>query len=376
MKPVKWQRVSKILICCLLLTAAFFYRDSLAEIFQGIRQAEPAAVLMSAMLSMAAYFVEGMTIACMAGAVIPSGFCERDLPLRPRSQACAVQDPAWAEAPPNENAGQAGPLSVRQGIRITFLCEFYRMITLGNGSGFAEIHYLHKNGMEAGSAAVLTMIQYMLKRTAVMLLGTFGFAVLWREGDTRAVCREYALFMAAGCGVTAGVILVFTALALSDRVASWAERLLEQLSRKLPSWEKRFSKWKEQIRLLNRSGKDFLKQKRRSLCALALQIVKMLLFYSIPASLLFGKTGISFAESILLMAVAYMLSGIIPAPSGAGALEFVFLLFFSRFTDSGRALSVILLFRFATWVLPFGIGGGLMAAGRRKEAKDNPIQNG
>ena len=57
MKPVKWQRVSKILIFCLLLAAAFFYRDSLAEIFQGIRQAEPAAVLMSAMLSMAAYFV-------------------------------------------------------------------------------------------------------------------------------------------------------------------------------------------------------------------------------------------------------------------------------------------------------------------------------
>ena len=379
MKPVKWQQVSKILIFCLLLTAAFFYRDSLAEIFQGIRQAEPAAVLMSAMLSMAAYFVEGMTIACMAGAVIPSGFYERDLPLRPRPQACAVQDPVRAEAL-HENAGQkerqAGPLSIRQGIRITFLCEFYRMITLGNGSGFAEIHYLHKNGMEAGSATVLTMIQYMLKRTAVMLLGTFGFAVLWREGDTRAVCREYALFMAAGCGVTAGVILVFTALALSDRIASWAERLLEMLTRKLTSWEKRFSKWKEQIRLLNRSGKDFLKQKRRSLCALALQIVKMLLFYSIPASLLFVTTGISFAESILLMAVAYMLSGIIPAPSGAGALEFVFLLFFSHFTDSGRALSVILLFRFATWVLPFGIGGGLMAAGRRKEAKDNPIQNG
>ena len=119
MKPVKWQRVSKILIFCLLLAAAFFYRDSLAEIFQGIRQAEPAAVLMSAMLSMAAYFVE------------------RDSPLRPQSQARTVQDPVRAEAL-DENAGQkegqAGSLSIRQGIRITFLCEFYRMITLGNGS--------------------------------------------------------------------------------------------------------------------------------------------------------------------------------------------------------------------------------------------------
>lgn len=375
MKPVKWQQVSKILIFCLLLTAAFFYRDSLAEIFQGIRQAEPAAVLMSAMLSMAAYFVEGMTIACMAGAVIPSGFYERDLPLRPRPQACAVQDPVRAEAL-HENAGQkerqAGPLSIRQGIRITFLCEFYRMITLGNGSGFAEIHYLHKNGMGAGSAAVLTMIQYMLKRTAVMVLGIFGFGVLYGNGDAGEICREYALFMTAGCLGTAGVIAVFTALSLSSRIASWTVRLLDLLSRKLPSWEKRFAKWKEQIRLLNRSGKAVLRQKRRILCALFLQSVKMLLFYSIPASLLFGDIRLPFAESILLMAMAYLLSGIIPAPSGAGALEFVFLLFFSRFTDSAGALSAVLLFRFATWVLPFGIGAGIMA----REQKRDPAGSG
>lgn len=344
------------MIFCLLLTAAFFYRDSLAEIFRGIRQAKPAAVLVSVLLSMAAYFVEGMIIACMAGAVIPSGFYGGHF----------RQSGSF-----HENAGQSGehpgPVSVRQGVRITFICEFYRMITLGNGSGFAEIHYLHKSGMEAGSAAVLTMIQYMVKRTAVMLLGILGFAVLWGDGDTRTVCREYALFMAAGCAVTAGVIVVFTALALSTRIASWVGQLLNLLPRKLPSWEKRSSKWKEQIRLLNQSGKDFLKQKRRILCTLMLQIMKLLFFYSIPASLLFGRIGISFAETALLMAAAYMLSGIIPAPSGAGALEFVFLLFFSCFTDPGGALSVILIFRFATWVLPFGVGAGLMVLDRKKE---------
>ena len=71
-------------------------------------------------------------------------------------------------------------------------------------------------------------------------------------------------------------------------------------------------------------------------------------------------TGLSFAENILLMAVAYMLAGVIPAPSGIGALEFVFLLFFTGFVEAGAALPAILLFRFVTWILPFGVGGGVL----------------
>lgn len=365
-KATKWQQASRILLLCLVLAAAVFYRDSLTEIFREIRQAEPAAVFISILLSIAAYLVEGLTISCMAGAMIPSSF------ILPPSEKLPAADPAGrpdAEAPRQQNCGR---LPVGQGIRITFLCEFYRMVTLGNGSGVAEIHYLHKSGIEAGSAAVLTMIQYMLKRTAVMVLGIFGFAVLYGNGDAGEICREYALFMTAGCLGTAGVIAVFTALSLSSRIASWTVRLLDLLSRKLPSWEKRFAKWKEQIRLLNRSGKAVLRQKRRILCALFLQSVKMLLFYSIPASLLFGNIRLPFAESILLMAMAYLLSGIIPAPSGAGALEFVFLLFFSRFTDSAGALSAVLLFRFATWVVPFGIGAGIMA----REQKRAPAGGG
>lgn len=365
-KATKWQQASRILLLCLVLAAAVFYRDSLTEIFREIRQADPAAVFISILLAMAAYLVEGLTIACMAGAVTPSSF------ILPPSEKLPAADPAGrpdAAVPRQQNCGR---FPVGQGIRITFLCEFYRMVTLGNGSGVAEIHYLHKSGIEAGSAAVLTMIQYMLKRTAVMVLGIFGFAVLYGNGDAGEICREYALFMTAGCLGTAGVIAVFTALSLSSRIASWTVRLLDLLSRKLPSWEKRFAKWKGQIRLLNRSGKEVLRQKRRILCALFLQSVKMLLFYSIPASLLSGNIRLPFAESTLLMAMAYLLSGIIPAPSGAGALEFVFLLFFSRFTDSAGALSAVLLFRFATWVLPFGIGAGIMV----REQKRAPAGGG
>lgn len=330
MKTTKWQLWSRILICLMVLAAAVFYRDTLRGILGGIRQISAAGFCVSILLSAAAYVLEGMTISCMAGAVIPR-------------------------------------LPIQNGIQIALICEFYRMVTLGSGPGIAEIHYLHKNGMEPGSAAVMTMIQYMVKRTAVMLLGVLGFFVLYSSGRGRETCSEYSVFMAIGCVVTIGVIACFMGLTLSSKIAAWAAIFLDWLCRKLPSWKKKVSEWKQQIALLNQSGKEIVKQKYRLFGTVLLQTGKMLLFYVIPVCLLYGNTGLTFAENILLMAVAYMLSGVIPAPSGAGALEFVFLLFFTGFVDAGVALPAILLFRFVTWILPFGVGGGVLVWMRARE---------
>ncbi|MCI9440010.1 MAG: flippase-like domain-containing protein [Ruminococcus sp.] len=323
MKTTKWQLWGRGLICLMALAAAIFYWDTLCEILGGIRQISAVGFCVSILLSAAAYVVEGMTISLMAGAVIPR-------------------------------------LPVQRGIAIALICEFYRMITLGNGPGIVEIHYLHKDGMEPGSATVVTMIQYMVKRTAVMLLGVLGFVVLYSGGNGKEICSKYAAFMGTGCLITIGVIACFMGLTLSSKIAAWAGTFLDWLCRKLPSWEKRFLQWKQQIDLLNHSGKEIVKQKYRLFGTVLLQTGKMLLFYAIPVCLLYEKTGLSFAENILLMAVAYMLAGVIPAPSGIGALEFVFLLFFTGFVETGAALPAILLFRFVTWVLPFGVGGGVL----------------
>ncbi len=329
-KAAKKQLWVRIFICLMLFIAVIFYWDSLCEILAGIHQISTAGFCICILLSAAAYVLEGMTVSCMAGAVIPR-------------------------------------LPVKKGIAIVLLCEFYRMITLGNGSGIAEIHYLHKNGMETGSATVMTMIQYMVKRMAVMLLGTLGFLVLCRTGRGRAICHKYGAFMGTGCVITIGVIVFFMGLTLSSKIAAWTGKLLDWLCRRFPSWEKHFLEWKTQAVLLNHSGKNIVEQKYRLLGVILLQTGKMLLFYAIPVCLLYGKSSLTFAQNIFLMAVAYMLAGVIPAPSGVGALEFVFLLFFSGFTESGAALPAILLFRFVTWILPFGVGGGVLIWTRIRE---------
>lgn len=341
---VFWKRKNFWVILLLLAAAAAFYQDSLHEILAGIRQITWRELLHSILFSLAAYFLEGMTIACMMSANRPGSGIRVGFPIK-------------------------------RGTAIAYLCEFYRLLTLGSGSGFAEIYYLHKSGIAAGTATVLTMFQYVCKRIAILFWGCLGFVTLFFGHGTMASCREvfreYALFMGAGCGISVGVIAAFLCVALSDKIAHVIIDLLDWLSRKAPSLEKKACEWKKQVVLLNHSGSSIWAQKNKIIYVILLQAGKLLLFYSIPAYLLRHQAVLSTEEyagrmpvivtgwlvCVLLMAVAYMLSGIIPTPSGAGSLEFVFLLFFSRFVKAQTALPAILVFRFATWIVPFLIGG-------------------
>lgn len=277
----------KGLLLALLVISVVSYRDTMLEIWAGVRQVTAGEQGAALLLSLLGYLLEGLTIFCMLGASVSKA-------------------------------------SVLEGVFIAFVCEYYRLTTLGNGSGVAEIHYLCRSRfarpeIEPGSATVLTMLQYMMKRIAVMAFGLVGFLFLYHLEGTRELCDEYALFVAAGCLITMGIIILFLLLSLSDQAAGLALRLMDWLTVKIPSWQDRFQKWKEQIILLNQSGKIVLGQKKRMAGVVGIQTGKLLLFYMIPAYLLCGRTDLKVSGCLFLMALSYMLSGVIPAPSGAGS---------------------------------------------------------
>lgn len=325
------KRVLKAALLILLVISLLFYRDSLMNILEGIREITWTTLCAGVLLAILGYLLEGMTISCMMGTVAPRGHTRG---------------------------------YIKSGIFIAFVCEFYRLTTLGNGSGIAEIHYLTEEKIEAGKAATLTMIQYVMKKTAIMLFGVLGFLFLFRKENTGSLCRKYLPFMGVGCLITVFVIALFLCLALSSRLAAWALSFPDWLCGKIPSRKDLFHKWGEQITLLNQSGKEILSKKKKMAGVVSVQIAKLMLFYSIPACFLFGKTALSPVESLFLMAVAFMLAGVIPTPSGAVSLEFVFLLFFGCFADNQSVVPGILLFRFATWICPAAVGG-ILLAGRR-----------
>jgi uncharacterized protein (TIRG00374 family) len=65
--------------------------------------------------------------------------------------------------------------------------------------------------------------------------------------------------------------------------------------------------------------------------------------------------------------LSVLLAAVIPAPAGIGSTEFVFAMLFSVIVGTGAAGSTSLLYRFATFVLPFVIGAFVVLSRRRIE---------
>ena len=115
-----------------------------------------------------------------------------------------------------------------------------------------------------------------------------------------------------------------------------------------------FEKWRETMNQLNEAGLLYIHYPVLLIQILILNTVKMLSFYAIPGFILMSSTG--FIEGTLLMAVAFVSATIIPSPSGVGALEFAFVSFFGAFVQQADAITSVLVYRFATWIMPCIIG--------------------
>ena len=68
-----------------------------------------------------------------------------------------------------------------------------------------------------------------------------------------------------------------------------------------------------------------------------------------------------------LMAVATVMASVIPAPGGYGALEFMQLVLFGPMLGRSRTVSMMILYRVVTTILPAFIGGGAAALCKRRD---------
>lgn len=314
--------IGSIVISILLMAALFAYRDSLTQIFMGITKVSLSDIAVSSLLSLLFFIMEGMIIYRLAG----------------------ISSPDYR---------------LRNGIATACRCEFYRLITFGSGTGIAEIHYLHKDGVAPAIGTGISVLQFVMKKNGIMLLGIVSFAFLYFSPETKALCLQYTGFLTAGCVITSAIALFLLCITLSGKVKNLVLFLLNKLALKFPSAKEKISGLETQVKLLNESGHRLFRQKKVMVQIIFYNLIKLTAIYCIPAYLLSGKYALDFFSCTMLMAAVYMLAGVIPAPSGIGSLEFVYLLLFGTFAGPEITVPALLVFRFATWILPF-IAGGIL----------------
>ena len=309
-----------LLVLALVILVCLANRQSLPEILREVGKTPPMVIGAACLLSAGYFLAEGAIIHYMTKRYRPEFTC-------------------------------------REGISCALYCAFYRVATLGSGSGVAEIYYLNTRGIEAGTATGMSLVQYILHKVAVALYGITGFIILCIQGDT--VVRSYRLQMVLGCILTALITAVLITAAAGKKITARIFRLLDKKLKPGSKAEQKAHTFRKQAELCQQEGGVLLHDKKALLIVCLLDAVKLSCWYMVPWLLFAGTTSLSLPDTMLLTALIQTLAAVIPCPSGIGAVEYVFSLFFGTYVSGVSAVSASLVYRFATFLFPCIPGAAL-----------------
>ena len=200
--------------------------------------------------------------------------------------------------------------TLRHGIDNAWMGTFGNVICLGAGAVPMQTYYLHRCGLGLGPGVGLMTLQYVFHKAAVLVYATV--LLLWNRQWFTAHATGVLSYLPAAYTVVAGVILGLVLLCTAPLVQSLARRALGLLP-KTEKWQARRESWQTQLDTLGLSS------------------------------------ALSFGQVQLLTALMLFLSNALPNVAGMGSIETAFLLVFGAFLTRGEAMSVLMLFRIATY---------------------------
>ncbi|MDO5127252.1 MAG: YbhN family protein [Eubacteriales bacterium] len=246
-------------------------------------------------------------------------------------------------------------LTLGQGISCTYMCAFYRLATLGNGNGIAQLYYYNVKGIPVAEALGMAISQYTFQKITIGIMGVISFVAVSAFGTHSLL--KYSWFMLAGVVVISLICIFLFLITISKKISDFVMMFARKIVK--PHWKlyAKLDQAQNAINSLQRQGRLIWKDKKLFIEVIVLNIFKLFCWYIIPGVLFFGEHTINLFFALALMAVCNMLGCVMLAPSGVGTLDYVFTLLFGTIISSDESIAAtILLYRFLTWIVPFLIG--------------------
>ncbi|MDO5293024.1 MAG: lysylphosphatidylglycerol synthase transmembrane domain-containing protein [bacterium] len=242
-----------------------------------------------------------------------------------------------------------------KGLKNSFYASFYRVVTLGSAGGVSAIYNLHLDHISVSSGIGLYFVGYVIHKVTILLYGIFILAA--RSQWVHTNFSEYRWYFVYGYLLGIAVLTILVLLCVSPYAYRLANIILTKLGHKFPTYSVQLKELDDKLIALQKETSTLLKNKWLILRLLFDNMLKLTTYYIIPY-LIFMQTGtLSAADSISLVAIIYILAAAIPTPSGVGSIEAVYVLLGVKFMTSIEAAASMLLFRFATMIVPCVIGG-------------------
>lgn len=248
------------------------------------------------------------------------------------------------------------------GVESAFYCSFYRVATLGSGAGVAAVFYFNEKGIPASKATGMYMIEYVMHKLSIAIFSAIFFLVSY--GFMHEHFADYATMLIAGYILTAVIAIALVLFCCWRWLHGVILFLLDKLNRK-GKLDGMIMGLREQCAILEDAASELMTKKRFIFGVILKNLLKFACCYGIPFLILYQEYGLTLLQSWAITSLAFMLAAVIPSPAGIGSSEFVFTALFAVIVGTGEAGSAALLYRFATFVLPFLIGAVVVLLRRR-----------
>ena len=265
----------------------------------------------------------------------------------------------------------------RHGVESAFYACFYRVATLGSGSGLSLIYFLHEQGIEYSTGTGMYMIEYLLHKISITL-----FSIVFLIVNFAFIQKEFSGYMPlliSGYILTAAISLFLLLFCISKKIHRFFLIILEKINKKLNErLKKQVIEATKYAQIIEEATRDLLHDKRLILTSIAKNFVKLLFWYGIPYIIFYKTHLLTLGQAIAITSLCIMLAAVIPSPAGIGAVEFVMIILFSKIAGRNLAVCTSILYRFATFILPFLLGAGYVIVRKmilhHKKAKKQTIE--
>lgn len=251
-------------------------------------------------------------------------------------------------------------------LRLVFVTQFFDGITPSSTGGQPyQIYTFNKKGIKVTEATTIVIQNFIVYQIALILLGLI--AVISNKYlnlfDTVGPIKKLILL---GFIINVIVMIALFSLAFLKKPNHFVLKLGINILSKIKiikNKEEKIEKANEYIEQFHDGTTLLLKDKLTFLKTIFFNFISLLLFYTIPAILVFGLgdyKSINVYYSIVASAYVMLIGSFVPIPGATGGLEYAFTQFFGVFIIDPTLTLIMLLWRTTTYYLGVIVGAVLL----------------
>lgn len=259
--------------------------------------------------------------------------------------------------------------TIKKSFRMGLETNFFHAITpFATGGQPYEIYRLNKDGISVINAANISIQNFIIYQTALVLLGIFAvtYNYIFKLYPDITLLRNLVLI---GFIINFLVIVVLFSITYFKKgnkvVINFIINILSKL-KIIKNKEEKINQFEKYLSDFNDGAKILLKNKKKFIMLILLQLLSLSLLYLVPYFIVKGVgLNISIINVIVTSAYVMLIGAFVPIPGGTGGLEYGFISFYGNFITGPKINAIMLIWRFVTYY--FGMILGAIILGLRKK---------